>query len=182
MYSNGASDWYALQVYHSREERLSAELSSRGWEVFLPKRYVERADGSGRIRRVLVPVVHSLLFVRCPCGGERLLGAVLSSCPYACRVYPDSSGRWCRIRESEMAELRAVSDPSYTDTLYVDTEFASARPGSPVRVVRGPFHGLEGRLVRYRNRSYVVLVVASLGVMVHVPKWYCRPLPFPPGG
>ena len=56
----------------------------------------------------------------------------------------------------------------------VDAETAEARRGSRVRVVRGPFAGLEGRLVRYRNRSYVVLTVTSLGVLVHVPKWYCR--------
>ena len=93
---------------------------------------------------------------------------------FASRVYVTVSGRWCRISEREMAELRAVSDPRYEDTLFVDAGTAEARRGSRVKVVRGPFAGLEGRLVRYRNRSYVVLTVTSLGVLVHVPKWYCR--------
>ena len=157
--------------------RGAAEWASwrrRGWEVFLPRRWSEVADAEGRPHRRLVPAVHNLLFVGCPSGGEARLRDALRRSAFASRVYVTVSGRWCRISEREMAELRAVSDPRYEDTLFVDAETAEARRGSRVRVVRGPFAGLEGRLVRYRNRSYVVLTVTSLGVLVHVPKWYCR--------
>ena len=156
----GELAWYALQVFHGREERLEGELASEGWEVFLPRRWSEVAD--------------ALLFVGCPSGGEARLRDALRRSAFASRIYVTVSGRWCRISEREMAELRAVSDPRYEDTLFVDAGTAEARRGSRVRVVRGPFAGLEGRLVRYRNRSYVVLTVTSLGVLVHVPKWYCR--------
>ena len=170
----GELAWYALQVFHGREERLEGELASEGWEVFLPRRWSEVADAEGRTHRRLVPAVHNLLFVGCPSGGEARLRDALRRSAFASRVYVTVSGRWCRISEREMAELRAVSDPRYEDTLFVDAGTAEARRGSRVRVVRGPFAGLEGRLVRYRNRSYVVLTVTSLGVLVHVPKWDCR--------
>lgn len=168
--------WYALQVFHGREEVQSSHLSLQGWEVFLPRRYEERPDASGRVRRRLVPAVRNLLFVRCPSGGEPRLRSALQSSPYASRVYETLSGHWCRISSAEMSQLRAVSDPSYRDTLYVEADSPVARRGSLVRVVRGPFAGLEGRLVRYRKRSYVVLTLSALGVLVHVPKWYCRPM------
>ena len=73
-----------------------------------------------------------------------------------------------------MIEFRAICDPSYKDTLYVEQEVAEARVGEQVLVTRGQFKGLKGKLIRYKNRSYVVIVLAGLGVMVHIPKWYCR--------
>lgn len=59
---------------------------------------------------------------------------------------------------------------------FVEAGFAATRRGTPVCVVRGPLKGLKGKLVRYRKRSYVVLIAASIGILVHVPKWYCHPL------
>ena len=55
-----------------------------------------------------------------------------------------------------------------------DREFAEARPGQRVRVIHGTFKGLTGKLVRYKNRFYVVITLATLGIFVHIPKWYCE--------
>ena len=43
--------------------------------------------------------------------------------------------------------------------------------------MRGPFAGLEGKLTRYKGRYYVVVSLATVGVLVHIPKWYCEKLP-----
>lgn len=71
-------------------------------------------------------------------------------------------------------EFRAVCDPNYKGTLYVDTVTAEARPGQAVRVIRGPFAGLEGKLTQYKKSYYVVVTLATIGVMLHIPKWYCE--------
>lgn len=73
-----------------------------------------------------------------------------------------------------MLEFRAVCDPNYKGTLYVDTVTAEARPGQAVRVIRGPFAGLEGKLTQYKKSYYVVVTLATIGVMLHIPKWYCE--------
>lgn len=176
------STWYALQVFHQREERVEHHLQSAGWECFLPRRHAER-PAPGGVRRVLVPAVHGLLFVRCPEGAEGGLSCALSSCPYPARVYASpGSRRWCGIPPQEMAELRAVSDPGYEGTVYLPGGLPSASRGSRVRVVRGPFKGLEGQFLRYKNRYYVALSVPSLGVLVHIPRWYCRTVDPPTAG
>lgn len=168
--------WYALQVFRQREERLEQCLRASGWECFLPRRYAERPASRG-VRRVLVPAVRNLLFVRCPPGAEDALCRALSSCPYPSRVYTVPGGTcWCRVPDAEMAELRAVSDPGYEGTLYIPGGLPPAPRGCRVRVVRGPFRGLEGRFLRYKNRYYVALAVPPLDVLVHIPRWYCEPL------
>ena len=100
---------------------------------------------------------------------------VLPDCPVPVRILHHlESMKYYEIPDSQMTEFRAVCDPEYRGTLYTDREFAEARPGQQVRVVHGTFKGLQGKLVRYKNRSYVVVVLATLGVFVHIPKWYCE--------
>lgn len=71
-------------------------------------------------------------------------------------------------------ELRAACDPSYRGNLYMDAQQAQDRPGYMVQVIRGPFAGLTGKLTQYKKKYYVVITVASLGVLLHIPRWYCR--------
>ena len=56
----------------------------------------------------------------------------------------DRSTRRCyEIPDCEMLEFRAVCDPNYKGTLYVDTVTAEARPGQAVRVIRGRLPDLK---------------------------------------
>lgn len=167
--------WYALQVLHHKENALRQHLEGKGVGCFLPMRYAEHTDTEGRAKRILVPAIHNLLFVQCGQGEEPALAETLQASPYASRVYTKTDGCWCDIGSAEMAELRAASDPGFQGTLFVEAGFAATRRGTPVCVVRGPLKGLKGKLVRYRKRSYVVLIAASIGVMVQVSKWRCHP-------
>lgn len=167
--------WYALQVFHHKENALRQHLEGKGVGCFLPMRYAEHTDTEGRAKRILVPAIHNLLFVQCGQGEEPALAETLQASPYASRVYTKTDGCWCDIGSAEMAELRAASDPGFQGTLFVEAGFAATRRGTPVCVVRGPLKGLKGKLVRYRKRSYVALIAASIGVMVQVSKWRCHP-------
>lgn len=141
--------WYALQVFHHKENALRQHLEGKGVGCFLPMRYAEHTDTEGRAKRILVPAIHNLLFVQCGQGEEPALAETLQASPYASRVYTKTDGCWCDIGSAEMAELRAASDPGFQGTLFVEAGFAATRRGTPVCVVRGPLKGLKGKLVRY---------------------------------
>jgi len=174
--SGNTPAWYALQVFHRKGDTLLLHLERNWVKCFFPICHAEHAGTSGKSRRSLLPAIHNLLFVQCGQGEEPALAETLQASPYASRVYTKTDGCWCDIGSAEMAELRAASDPGFQGTLFVEAGFAATRRGTPVCVVRGPFKGLKGKLVRYRKRSYVVLIAASIGILVHVPKWYCHPL------
>lgn len=168
--------WYALQTFHSKELLLEEYLKDKGFLSFIPMLYAERVSSDGKKSRELVPAVHNLLFLRKERTAEELQ-RVLSACPIPVRILRHiQSAKYYEIPDSQMVEFRAICDPSYTGTLYTDCDFAEARPGQMVRVVHGTFKGLKGKLVRYKNRSYVVIVLATLGVFVHIPKWFCERL------
>lgn len=169
--------WYALQTYHCRELQVESYLLEQGFSPFIPMLYKERVSLDGKKVRELSPAVHNLLFLRKEWDCDEVLNRLLATCPYPLRVlrYSDSS-KYYEIPDSQMVEFRAICDPDYQGTLYTEHEFAEARPGQQVRVVHGTFKGLTGKLVRYKNRSYVVITLATLGVFVHIPKWYCEKL------
>lgn len=168
--------WFAVRTFYCKEESVARYLSSHGIEHFIPQRYQEEVTLDGERKRKLVPAVHNLLFIKSTIS-EKEMKDIISQCPVSVSVIKNQeTKKYYQIPNSQMVEFRAICDPNYKDTLYVDQEVAEARVGEEVRVVRGQFTGLRGKLVRYKNRSYVVIVLAGLGVMIHIPKWYCRKL------
>ena len=59
--------WFPMRVTYQREMKVKAELDRLGIDNFVPMRYkvVERQnDGDTELRRVLVPAINNLIFVR----------------------------------------------------------------------------------------------------------------------
>ena len=59
--------WFPMRVTYQREMKVKAELDRLGIENFVPMRYkvMERQnDGDAELRRVLVPAINNLIFVR----------------------------------------------------------------------------------------------------------------------
>ena len=168
--------WFAVRTFYCKEESVARYLSSHGIEHFIPQRYQEEVTLDGERKRKLVPAVHNLLFIKSTIS-EKEMKDIISQCPVSVSVIKNQeTKKYYQIPNSQMVEFRAICDPNYKDTLYVEQEVAEARVGEEVRVVRGLFTGLKVKLERYKNRSYVVIVLAGLGVMIHIPKWYCRKL------
>ena len=159
--------WYALQTFYQKEQQVADYLKEQGMSPFIPMLYREQVLPDGKKHRELAPAVHNLLFLRKE-SSEKALRQLLAGCLYPVRIlcYPQTD-RYYEIPDVQMTEFRAICDPGYTGTIYSTREFAEARPGQPVRV-------LTGKLVRYKNRSFVVITLATLGVFVHIPKWYCE--------
>ena len=173
-YEQSKATWLAIQTLYCKELELKRFLETKELSVFCPMRYEMRETKDGKSDKVLVPAVHNLLFIRKSIT-NKALQSIFDECFLPIIIYRNrETGKFYEIPDCEMIETRAVCDPSYSGTLFVDKETAEERIGTEVRVVRGPFKGLCGKLVRYKKRSYVVILLASLGIMVHIPKWYCE--------
>lgn len=173
---NNERVWYAIQTLHCKEERLGQYLATKGLNYFIPMQYVEQITLDGKRHRVLTPAIHNLLFVEKTFDEKEIRSIVTDSPVPLILVRHRDTKKYYEIPDREMLEFRAICDPNYTGTLYVEAAVAEARPGSRIRVIHGAFKGLEGKLTRYKNRYYVVITVASIGVMIHIPKWYCMKL------
>lgn len=166
--------WYAIQTFHCMEERLGEYLAANELAYYIPKRYEVRTTSGGGAYRELGSAVHNLLFLEKTFEDDTLSGLMeVSPVPFFILCNTDTRGP-CEIKASVIETLRAICTPELEDTIYIDFLEVEQHSGSHVRVKQGKLKGLEGKLMRYKNRYYVAVVVATLGVMVHIPKWFCE--------
>jgi transcription antitermination factor NusG len=152
--------WYAIYTRSRHEKQVETMLQRQGLETYLPLR---RAWSRRRDRRVTVelPALPGYLFVRCALYGE--VRAQLKKATGVIRVV-ENAGCPCAIPEVEIESLRRVLTQSYD---------AEAHPfiniGDRVQVVRGPFVGAEGHLVRIApGRHKLVILVECVHQAVSV--------------
>ena len=167
--------WYAVRTFHNKECQLSEYLKSKGVIHFIPMTTGVKTK-QGKAHRVLVPVVHNLLFIQRTLPDKELVEVLKESdIAYNIYRYTDST-RYSEISDREMREFRAFCDPSLEDTRYVSGAEAEMKVGREVMIIHGAFKGIRGKLVRYGNDYFMVKTLVGVGVMIHISRWYCKPV------
>jgi len=144
--------WYALYTRSRHEKQVDAMLRRLSLESYLPLR---RTWSRRQDRRVTVelPALPGYLFVRCTLYGE--VRAQIKKAPGVIHIV-ENAGRPCVIPEQEIQSLRTVLERSFD---------AEAHPyfnvGDRVEVVRGPFIGARGRLVRVAAGRHKLVVAVE---------------------
>ena len=82
----------------------------------------------------------------------------------------------CEILVREMIEFRMLCDPKFNTSVFFTQAEEEGLVGKELRVINGPFKGSIGRLIRKKKNYYFLKIVASMGVMVRISRWYCEPL------
>ena len=144
--------WYALYTRSRHEKQVDAMLRRQSLESYLPLR---RTWSRRQDRRVTVelPALPGYLFVRCTLYGE--VRAQIKKTPGVIHVV-ENAGRPCVIPPSEIESLRVVLERSFE---------AEAHPyfniGDRVQVMRGPFVGAEGYLLRVAPGRHKLVVAVE---------------------
>lgn len=138
--------WYVAQTCSRHEKRVAEQLDRRGIENFLPLYETMRRWKDRRVR-LRLPLFAGYIFARFPLierlrtlevsGVTRLVG--FNGLPAA---LPDDE--MDAMRRGFASHLRTEPHP------YL-------RIGERARIIRGPFQGLEGILVRYKGATRIIL-------------------------
>lgn len=132
--------WYAVRTFNCQELKISDFLKERKKVHFVPMTYVEK-EKEGKTRKMLVPVVHNLVFLQKNESRKATL-AMLKECDVPFSVLCDKETKHpCEIPDKQMTEFRILCDPDFKDTLYITHEEAEAKPGKNVRIITGPLPG-----------------------------------------
>ena len=143
--------WYSVQTAYRFEHRIAADLTTKGFETYLPV-LREMHQWKDRRKVIDVPAFSGYLFVRYEpslrnrvkvletSGIVRLLGG--NHAP-------------SQIPEAEIEAVRRTLGSGVAcnrcDALI---------PGTKVRVMRGPLAGVQGRLVRIKNSLRLVVAIS----------------------
>lgn len=144
-------DWYAIYTKHQHEKVAAAALGGRGFEVFLPL-YREVHKWKDRKQTVLLPLFPCYVFVRAVL--DQKVDILRTPGVYSLVGNGSSASR---IPAQELDAIRIAVTNSRTIAPY-----PLLREGDRVRVVSGALSGVEGILIRVKNRHRLVLSVQLL--------------------
>lgn len=168
--------WYALRTFNCQERKVSQFLSEHAVEHFIPMALRTKVKANEPEKRILVPAIHNLLFVRKQKSQQQMLQLFKECTVPVSPIRHPGSDIVCEISSREMMELRMLCDPQFNASVFFTQSEAEGLVGKEVRVIHGPFKGSVGKLIRKKGNYYFLKIVIGMGVMVRISRWYCQPL------
>ena len=168
--------WFAMRVTYRRNKPACELLEREGVEYFIPMRH-ELVRSGGKRRRVLVPVVRSLLFVH---ARPSRIRAVKERAEYLQYMMNGRTGEKIVVPEAQMRRFIAVAGSYDEQLLWLDPCELNLSKGTRVRVTGGPFEGQEGVFLKVkgaRDRRVVIEIQGVIAVaMATLPPELVEPI------
>jgi transcriptional antiterminator RfaH len=157
--------WYLVRTKPNAETTALRNLERQRYETYLP-RLSQSLPWRGQWRDRVVPLFPGYLFLGLD-EGRQALAPVHSTVGVAGVVRFGAS--YALVPEAVLRDLRARANPA--TGLHRLALPARLAPGTPVRIVAGPFDGLEGVFQREAGdeRAIVLLSVLGQSASVGVP-------------
>lgn len=155
--------WFAMRATYKREFMTQEYLQGKGIEVFLPlKKEIKVIRGI--IRKVTVPAINSLIFVK---AQKEVLQQAKMGVEYLQYLTRKDEGRNVPIvvPERQMEQFIKVVQDDTIDKTYFSPDEVNFSVGTKVRVHGGPFDGLEGVLVKIKGKRKKQFFVEIEGII-----------------
>lgn len=148
--------WFAVYVRSKSEKKVFKELQFAEIEVFLP--LITRVrQWSDRKRKVEEPLFRSYVFV---CISEREYFTVLSI-PNVVK-FISFEGKPVQIPVRQIEAIRMfLKEPEEID-------LPQLHEGQLVKVKSGSMEGLIGRMIKYKNKYRIWVMIEAVGQMIHL--------------
>ncbi|WP_294747092.1 UpxY family transcription antiterminator [uncultured Prevotella sp.] len=160
--------WFPMRVTYQREMKVKAELDRLGIENFVPMRYkvVERHNnGDTELRRVLVPAINNLIFVRST--QERVselkrTNEVLEPLRYMMDHTAAREHAIMTVADGEMENFMRVASRTDDSVMFLDDETVLGKEGKRVEIMGGAFEGVTGVIRRVKRCKRVVVEIEGV--------------------
>lgn len=160
--------WFPMRVTYQREMKVKAELDRLGIENFVPMRYkvVEsQNDGDSELRRVLVPAISNLIFVRST--QERLSelkrrNEVLEPLRYMMDHTAVGEHTIMTVADRKMENFMRVASRTDDSVMFLDNETVIGKEGKRVEIMGGAFEGVTGVIRRVKRCKRVIVEIEGV--------------------
>ncbi len=169
MIESAEKKWYALYVRSKAEKKVLAELEILGVESYLP--LIERIrKWSDRNRKIQEPLFRSYVFVHV--GTSDFFS--VRNVPNVLK-YVSFSGKAVVIPDQQIEAIRSYLGEN--DRLNQE-ELSEIQEGQLVRIRHGQMAGLIGRMVKYRNKFRLIIMVEAVGqlISINIPRSKVDPI------
>lgn len=166
-----AEYWYSIRVSYGRVLKFSALLDSGSIENFVPmiRKKIER---DGKQTTVIVPAISNLCFVHTSKSKlDEFLMSMGENRP-AHYIWDKGTRNPLIVPDKAMQDFMQISRVMSDDILYLKEITSKIKEGQRVRVLYGPFKGVEGVVVRIKRSRRVVV---ELPEMLAIATTYVQP-------
>lgn len=159
--------WYVLRTTYGREQKAFDYMTGKGCPAFLPMIRTVR-EVRGRTRSVRESRIPNMFFAY---GTEADIQSFVYDnihLPYLRFYYRYFTVGQLRMKEplvvplQQMETLRIICEADADDILLLHTNVEKFMEGERVRVVEGPFKGVQGVVARYKGQQRVGIVINGL--------------------
>lgn len=153
-----------MRATFRREMNAKELLEAEAIETFIPMHY-ELHVKNGRKKKVLVPVIHNLIFVHTTKEKIQKVKAGIPFLQYMTTTREDGGKSPIIVPENQMKQFIAVSGSNDEQLIYLQPEEIDLARGTKVRIHGGSFDGWEGVFMKVKGVRNKRLVIAIQGVI-----------------
>lgn len=159
-----SAKWFAMSAPYRNEMKAARMLDELHAEYFIPMHYVLVQRGACK-RRQLVPAVSNLLFVHATETRMTYLKGKVPVMQYKVLKGHTADGKAEKnekivIRDEEMDAFIKVCKEELERLQFLRPEEVNLEKGTKVRVIGGPFDGIEGTFVKVKGSRARKLVIS----------------------
>lgn len=163
--NNEKSNWYVLRCAHGRERRYQGVIADAyGVETFVPMKKERQRDKQGRFVWVSSCALSSYIFVFTTkttfmemTNGERRFRAMSRKV--------ENLWEPVVVPEYQMTNFMKVAGCEEEKVAYLDPARLRFRKGDRVRVIGGPFEGVEGEFLQIGGKHEKRVVIRLEGIV-----------------
>ena len=162
--------WYVFRASYGREDKAADYIINDGTYAFVAKRYVKKSINN-RPRKVLESLIPNMLFVY---TSEEKAEQYVKHTPaisflsyyYNHLEHTDQQKNPpLTITCNEMENFIRATQSMNEHLMFVTEQQCHFKSGDPVKVIDGPFKGVEGRVARVSGQQRIVVTLSAIGLV-----------------
>ena len=159
--------WYVLRVSYGRAEKANEILKAKGIETHLPLHTIYK-EVNGKRKKQRIPMLPNFLFVNTTLS---ILQSFLKLSPdlsFITFYYdhfnkkPDGKNPPLVVPKESMANFIKLTSIDDENILLIDEVNGKYKQGDHVRIIEGPFKGIEGRVTKITGQKRVIVELPGL--------------------
>ena len=175
--------WYVFRASYGREDRASDYIVEDGTFVYIAKRYTHKSV-NGKQKKVLETLIPNLLFVYTTEDKAKEYVKDTPALSYLTYYYnhfeldDDQKNPPLTVSCKEMENFIIATCNQSEHLKFVDESQCHYKGGETVKVIDGPFAGVEGKVARVSGQQRVVLALSDIGLIstAYIPTAFIKPI------
>ena len=161
--------WFVFRASFGRVDKASDFLVEDNTYTYIAKRYTYKII-QGKRKRILVPLIPNLLFAYTTREKAREYVHATPALSYLTFYYNHFELEGDKnppliISDADMAQFIIETRNHNEHLIFIDAQRNHFKHGEQVRVVKGPFKGVEGIVTRIAGQQRVAVNIKGLGVI-----------------